>query len=248
MEGPTSLQSVADRRREERAEAISVVVVNFNGATTLPDTLESIFAQQGVSPSVIVVDDGSTDGTRAVLESFGGALVRVDNPENGGIAEARNAGLERARGAFVAFMDADDIWKAGKLSAQMASFAADPSLDISFTHTQCFLSPDLPDEVRLLRYCPPDPMPGLFSATALAKRSSFDRVGRFDSRFRVGEFIDWFARAKDAQLRYSLLPEVFHLRRIHGTNTGVTARASRVDYATIAREALMRRRRKENNE
>jgi hypothetical protein len=74
------------------------------------------------------------------------------------------------------------------------------------------------------------------------RASLFKKVGGFNPKWRVGEFIDWFARAKAAGARYAMVPTVFLLRRIHATNTGVTGRASHSDYLKIIKEALDRKR------
>jgi GT2 family glycosyltransferase len=76
----------------------------------------------------------------------------------------------------------------------------------------------------------------------LIRRPAFDRVGLFDETLRVGEFIEWWARAQDAGLRVVTVPEVVLRRRIHATNTGIVRADSRVDYTRALRAALQRRR------
>lgn len=114
---------------------ISCIVPVFNGERYLWEALESIFAQTYRPIEVLVVDDGSTDGTGAVAASYGSRLRYLWQP-NAGPAAARNRGLEAARGEFVAFLDADDLWHPEKLARQMARFAARPGLDGSVAHVQ----------------------------------------------------------------------------------------------------------------
>ncbi len=220
---------------------VSVVMPAFNAALYLRTAIDSVLAQTHQPLELIVVDDGSTDATASVMASYGARIIAVDAVENGGIGAARNRGLAEATGAFVAFMDADDIWPADKLARQLQVFADDPGLDLSFGHMQCFISPELPEAVKALRHCPVEPLPAFVAATMLARRASFDRVGLFDASLRVGEFIDWYARARDAGLRSHLLADILLMRRIHETNTGVTQRTHYRDYVRVAREALRRK-------
>src|SRR5687768_3539829 len=90
---------------------VSVVVPAFNAASTLSSTLGSIANQTYRSLDIIVVDDGSTDGTAAIARHFclSEPRLRVITQPNGGVAAARNAGIRSSKGEFVAFMDADDL-------------------------------------------------------------------------------------------------------------------------------------------
>ena len=94
---------------------ISCIVPVYNGERYLAETLQSILGQRVGPLEVIVVDDGSTDGTAGVARRFGSA-IRVLHQTNAGPAAARNLGLSEARGDFVAFLDADDLWKPDKLA------------------------------------------------------------------------------------------------------------------------------------
>lgn len=111
---------MAPHRREERGvTTVSAIVPTYNRADTLPRALTSIFDQTRVPDEIIVVDDGSTDGTADVVRRFPQArLVRLD--ANGGAARARNAGVRLARGTLIAFLDSDDAWSPRKLERQLA--------------------------------------------------------------------------------------------------------------------------------
>ena len=97
---------------------VSVVIPVFNGEGFVADAIASVLDQTLPPAQVIVVDDGSVDGTSGVLESFGGSIEVVAQP-NLGVARARNAGVDRATGHWVAFLDADDLWREDKLEAQL---------------------------------------------------------------------------------------------------------------------------------
>jgi glycosyltransferase involved in cell wall biosynthesis len=221
---------------------ISIIMPVFNTERYVAEAVESVLQQTYQPIELICINDGSKDKSLEILQSFGDKITLIDSQENVGIAEARNKGLRAMTGEYVAFMDADDLWKPEKLSLQIAEFEKNPLLDICFTYSQYFLSPELPEEIKKIRHLPQDPVPGFLAATSLIKTFSFQKIGEFNKKWRVGEFIDWLARANEAKLVQQMIPTVLHLRRIHETNTGVTQRPSRTDYIRILKESLDRKR------
>ncbi|MBI5164565.1 MAG: glycosyltransferase family 2 protein [Magnetospirillum sp.] len=111
------------------ADLVTVVIPTYNRAYCLPRALDSALTQSHAAVEVVVVDDGSTDGTAALLAGrYGGeSRVRVLRQANAGVAAARNAGLAVSRGDYVAFLDSDDIWQPWKLELQLAALAAFPA-------------------------------------------------------------------------------------------------------------------------
>lgn len=112
---------------------VSVVVPTYNRAQLIGETIGSILAQQYDNLELIVVCDGCTDGTEAVVNSFGDARLKMLTQENsGGPACPRNAGVARARGEYVAFCDDDDLWMPQKLRTQVALMERDPGAGLCF--------------------------------------------------------------------------------------------------------------------
>ena len=105
-----------------------------------------------------------------------------------------------------------------------------------------FVNPELSEEMKNNITIPADVMPGYHIGTMMVKRRVFEDLGPFTEDLEVGEFIDWFARAKDSGCRVEMLPEVVMERRIHETIQGVYKRDKRSDYAHLIKGVLDRRR------
>jgi glycosyltransferase involved in cell wall biosynthesis len=105
----------------------------YNGAKFICQAIESALAQSHPAIEVVVVDDGSTDGSVEAINNFGGA-VRLIRQSNRGVAAARNTAIDNASGTFIAFLDQDDFWDPLKIEKQIAAFERDPSL--ALVHTE----------------------------------------------------------------------------------------------------------------
>jgi glycosyltransferase involved in cell wall biosynthesis len=187
-----------------------------------------------------VIDDGSTDGSAAVAQGYG--AVRCISQMNRGLGAARNRGAMEARGEFLAFLDADDRWIADKLDRQFAALCDTPA-DMVFGHVRPFFSPEIhppPGEHRALAV-----LPGYSACAMLISRARFRALGEFATAWRVGEFIDWFARASHDGATSLMLPQVVVERRIHRDNMGIGRRADRPEYLRIVKAALDRQRERE---
>ena len=119
------------------APFISVVIPAYNGASFIREAIDSVFAQSFDDYDVLVVDDGSTDETRAIVESYGDR-VRYHYQENQGLAVARNTGLRLAGGRYITYLDADDIWEPDNLRVKAAVLRAQPDLGGVFSEFSVF--------------------------------------------------------------------------------------------------------------
>jgi len=222
-------------------DLISVIIPVHNAERYLAEAIESVLAQTYQPLEIIVINDGSTDNSEAVAKRYVPS-VRYYTQQNKGIGPTRNRGAELARGRFLAFLDADDLWVADKLERQMALFEADPELDMVFGHVKQFYTPELEAELKTKITFADEIMKGHIAGTLLIKRLSFFRVGLFEADWHVGEFIDWFLKAREQKLKSVMLPQVLMKRRVHDSNTGITERNSQTDYVRILKASLDRRR------
>lgn len=225
-------------------QTISVIIPVYNGGAYLADAVASVREQSLPAFEIIIVDDGSVDGTPAVIASLG-PDVRSIRQCNMGPAAARNRGLELACGTYIAFIDADDLWCEGKLEAQARRLHDEPTLQMVIGATQRVRHASsqqtvCPDR----RLVPVGPVWMLFHLGAtLFRRTVFETVGVFDENLRMGEDVDWFLRAREAGVQMGIFHEVVQHYRQHGANlTGDTLEKDRFFLAALKRSLDRRRR------
>jgi len=190
---------------------VSLIIATFNHARFLGAAIDSALAQTLGAVDVIVVDDGSTDDTPAVLARYAGR-VRVLRQPNRGLAAARNAGLAAARGTYVAFLDADDVMAPTKLAAQLEMLERSPTIGWTYcdvlietvaTRTTVTASERFGYGARALDgWLFPELIHGNFipAIAPMIRRTALDAAGGFDERLTALE--DW-----DMWLRLSLIAE-----------------------------------------
>lgn len=219
---------------------ISIVIPTYNRASYLSQAIDSVLAQSCADYEIIVVDDGSTDNTGQILESYRDR-IRCIHQANKGVSAARNMGIRSARGEWIAFLDSDDIWLPEKLEKQMR--AAAMSREVIYSdRVEWFV--DREQEASLMRKCEevrwpgtdesgfvPDPVLSVVRAelyrptTLLCHRSCFDRIGLFEESLTAGEDEDWLSRAS-LVFRFHCLPDVLARIRYHQGQTGLGSERS----------------------
>lgn len=221
---------------------VSVIVPVFNGERFLANTLQSIYDQDYRPLEALVVDDGSTDATAAISRSF--SELKYFYQPNQGAAAARNAGLENVSGELIGFLDADDLWAPHKLSSQVAYHLQHPEVDCSFVGLANFVEEGIEPPPWFRDNQSQNGGRDYSPCTLLARRSVFDRVGLFDTAYRVGEDTEWFVRAADAGVKVGFLPEILVQRRIHGANLSYESPAVRMGILMRILKASIERKRK----
>ncbi len=211
----------------------------YNAAACISRAVDSVLAQTLQDFELLVVDDGSTDNTRDVLASYGGRIC-VLTKTNGGPAAARNHGLRHARGRYVAFLDADDHWRPGKLERQV--HLLDCRLEIGFCSTATAIVDSAGEPAGdwpCCRAC--DPLPDtLFvhgaaisgsTSGVLARRTLLEELGGFDETLRGFEDPDLWIRMS-ARAGYACIPEL--LTMVVRTAGSVSSHLPNMRAATLA--------------
>lgn len=207
---------------------VSAIIPVFNAETTIAEAVESVLAQTFRDFELIVVDDGSTDRTPAILESYGDG-IKVLRRSNSGPATARNAAVAAAGGEYLAFIDADDRWLPEMLARTTAALDADAGCVMAYSNLAMIDSTGAPMGTSLIRgemaHAPSMEevlarMWPIMPSGALIRRSAFERCGGFREEFRQAGYEDaflWLTLREQghfhyieeplAQWRFSLFPE-----------------------------------------
>ena len=211
----------------------------FNGARFLAEAIGSIRAQSHPADELIVVDDGSTDGSGGLAASLG-PDIHVIHQGHAGAAAARNRGLEAARGDIIGFLDADDLWPSEKVALQLDVLARQPEAGLVTGLIRAFGGPIAGRSSGGAAYV--EGVRGNNLGCALVQRWVFDRVGGFDTSFRISDDADWLLRVRDAGIAAIALDTVTLLYRIHDANLTRDVSAVGPEAVRVVKAALDRRR------
>tara|TARA_R110000850_G_scaffold264954_2_gene394285 strand:- start:2489 stop:3364 length:876 start_codon:yes stop_codon:yes gene_type:complete len=180
---------------------VSVVTPTYNRARFLPDAVSSVLAQTYGDFELIILDDGSSDDTREVLEPFlADRRVRYFYQKNQGQSHARNHALDQAAGEFIAFLDSDDLWEPSKLEKQLAVFKSNPNVDIVHGDEATIDEQGVVNSLEnmnrysggITRYLLADNSVSI--TTALVRRRCFDEMGGFDTSVGVADDYELWLR------------------------------------------------------
>ena len=223
---------------------VTAIMAAYNGERYIEQALGSILRQTHRPLEVIVVDDGSTDGTADSVRRF--PEVRYVFQQNRGPAAARNLALSMSSGDLVTFLDQDDEWTGDKLERQVPFMLEHPEVDCSFAWQRVTLEEEIRNDVpaplkNYLRKNGPL-QAGYLPGTLMARRSLFDRVGLFDESFLNTSDAEWFFRCKDAGAKMAVLPDILLLKRFHANNHCYQTELSQRDTLRFVRQSIGRRR------
>lgn len=202
---------------------VSIVTTLYNSERFIGEAIESALAQTYRDREIIVVDDGSTDGSAAVVKRFGEA-VRYQHQANRGAAAATNAGVRLASGDYIAFLESDDVWRPVMLEDKMAVFESRPEIGAVNNDLQYVSEEGILEEELIRGWRPDEPFARTFLkgfnfmlSSLMLRRSAFDAAGPFDEGFVKAGFqdIEWYARLMQVT-NVQYLPTSLTLFRRHG--------------------------------
>ena len=210
---------ILDKSGGER-DLVSVIIPCFNGKQFLAAAIDSALNQKYSPLEVIVVDDGSTDGSDRIIESYGPRITSFRQP-NSGLSSARNAGIRRSKGEYLAFLDCDDYWRVD-FASKMVGMLERSGAGIAYCGWQNvglagprgypFIPPDYEaDTQKSLLLVANTRWP---VHAAMVRRSIVEQVGGFDTRWKSCEDFAFWIRAATSQ-RLVRVAEVLAFYRHH---------------------------------
>ncbi len=231
--------------KEENYEAplISIIVPVFNGEKFIRESIENILSQNYPAIEIIMVDDGSTDNSKKIIDELP-VDVRYFHQPNAGPAAARNRGIRDVSGEYIAFLDVDDLWPENNLALLRKEIENDRDLSVVRGHAQLFKTAE--DGGMEFIGNPDESFPNYIGA-GLYRKSAFSKVGLFDSDLTFGEDEDWYTRAMELKIKMKRLDEVTLYVRRHGGNMTEGKSLVELNMLKVFKKALDRERSNINN-
>lgn len=203
---------------------VTILIPAYNASPYISESLESALGQTYEALEIMVVDDGSTDNTEELVREFGDKVVYLKK-ENGGPSSARNYGIARAKGEYIAFLDADDLWYPEKIAIQIEAFQNEPELGMTYCNMQPINKEDVLTYVKPY----PEAVSQRFSGdvfyklfmfnfiptpTVMVKKEVFEKAGLFPEHLRFSEDYHMWLRIC-AYYKARHIDQVLAYRRIH---------------------------------
>ncbi len=227
----------------------SVIVPVYNAAKTVVDTLQSVLAQTDPDFELLIIDDGSTDGSMALCQQFTDPRIRMIHQQNRGLAGARNTGIRQAQGEYLAFLDSDDLWRPEKLAKHRQHLERSPQVGVSFCRSSfineegqplgIYQMPKLTDITPGYLFCR-NPISN--GSAVVIRKAVFPEIQfqanlygtvenfYFDDGFRQSEDIEcWLRIALQTQWRIEGIPDDLTLYRVNAGGLSANV-AKQLDY------------------
>ena len=221
---------------------ISVMMPTYNNAKYIKQAIESIYAQNYDNIEIIVVDDGSTDNTKEIVQQYKG--IKYFYIEHKGIPFARNLVLEKSKGEYIAILDSDDYWLPEKLNMQIQYFKDHPDCEIVFTKFKNIIDNEKIRNDRItINEKNREEKEKKHLPTALIKKSLFEKYGVFDEDFQTGEDSELMFRFEKNGVNLNhYVSTILYIRRLHGNNITLRVREKYSKYLMkVLRKGILKK-------
>ena len=221
---------------------ISVMMPTYNNAKYIKQAIESIYAQNYDNIEIIVVDDGSTDNTKEIVQQY--KVIKYFYIEHKGIPFARNLVLEKSKGEYIAILDSDDYWLPEKLNMQIQYFKDHPDCEIVFTKFKNIIDNEKIRNDRItINEKNREEKEKKHLPTALIKKSLFEKYGVFDEDFQTGEDSELMFRFEKNGVNLNhYVATILYIRRLHGNNITLRVREKYSKYLMkVLRKGILKK-------
>ncbi len=218
---------------------ITTIVAVRNGERFLKEALDSILATHYPKLEILVIDGGSTDATATIAQAY--PQVRYSKQIGTGIPDAYNQGVAEAHGELVAFLSHDDRWLPDKLTRQTEYLATHPDHQLVVCRIRHFLERGCALPAGFRSELLEGDQVGKIMETLLVRKSLFETVGTFDTNYKIGEDVDWYARVQDAGFEVPVIPEVLVEKRVHDANSSLNAKDNNAILLQVIRQSIKRK-------
>ena len=229
-----------NQRQFMNKSQVSVVIPAHNGARYLSDAINSVLRQTCVPGEIIVVDNGSTDDTEKVAKSF--PEITYHRLSEACVASARQYGIEQSAGAFIAFLDQDDLWLPDKLVSQIRYLNEHPDSDCVIGQQMMFLEPEMTKPHWVKTSLLGIPLPGYLPSALMLRRTILAKTGAFDASFALVSDVAWFFKVRHMGLQIGSVDQVVVHKRIHTQNESGQVRSCQDEILRVIKQFLIARR------
>lgn len=217
---------------------VSVVIPTYNSSCLLKDSTNSVLAQSFKDFELLLIDDGSTDDTALVVQMVNDPRLKYHYKENGGVSSARNFGIDKASGEFIAFLDADDIWYSNYLETMISALEKEKDYGVAYTTIINKYPNGRTIERRREKHCVSGFIaPKLFEIffvhpqASVVRRKTLDDL-RFDEGLKLGEDGDFFLRLS-LKTKFLFIPSNQVVRRVQTDSLSQRAGKNKVDLSRL---------------
>ena len=244
LSGPDNFPTVKNTEpwsslgKDERP-LVSVIIPVFNGEHFIREAVENVLSQNYPALEIIIINDGSTDGTEAIIKQLP-VDVRYFTQDNCGPAAARNKGIRDASGEFITFLDVDDLWPENNLNIMVDEMLKNPEMDVIRGYAQLMEFNKTSGRYDYIGN-PKEAWQDYIGA-AIYRKTAFKKIGLFDSMLRFAEDVDWFMRAHEKKLKMKRLEEISLFVRRHGGNMTEGKNILELNVIKVFKKSLERKR------